>query len=72
MCILVQVMEIVIEHTNIYLRALGKKKVGKVITVLYLDALEIQMLNELMLNFISFESYMKIIFSGKSFNFLII
>lgn len=67
MCVLVQVMEIVIEHTNIYLWALGKKKVGKVITVVYLDAVEIQMLNELMLNFISFESYMRIIFSGKSF-----
>lgn len=67
MCVLVQVMEIVIEHTNIYLWAPGKKKVGKVITVVYLDAVEIQMLNELMLNFISFESYMRIIFSGKSF-----
>lgn len=67
MYVLVQVMEIVIERINIYLWALGKKKVGKVITVVHLDAVEIQMLNELMLNFIFFASYMKIIFSGKSF-----
>lgn len=41
MCVLVHVMEIVIEHTNIYLWVLRKKKVGKVITVVYLDAVEI-------------------------------
>lgn len=61
---------IIIEHTNIYLQVLSEKKMGKVVMVAYqLNAVDIQMLSEVMLTniFFYFENCMKITFPGKSF-----